>query len=170
MDIRDELLHIRGKEHVLEIVAWVGKDKKRLALLMHIFLHDEYRASQQAGWPLGDIGKNHPQLIAPYLQEMIDRMLQPDVHRSVKRNVVRILQFMDIPEEHQGNVMNICFDLLADPKEAIAVRVFSMTVLDNLSKQYPEIRQELKTIIEDEMQHEPSAAFISRAKKILARE
>ena len=169
MDLRGELLHIRGKEHVLEIVTWVGTDRKRLSQLMHIFLYDDYRASQQAGCPLGDIGKNHPELILPYLHKMIDRMLQPAVHRSVKRNVVRILQFMDIPEKHQGNVMNVCFELLGDPKEAIAVRVFSMTVLDNLSKIYPELRQELIAIIEDEMEREPTAAFKSRAKKILAR-
>jgi len=38
--------------------------------------------------------------------------------------------------------------------------------LQNLSKIYPEIKQELKTIIEDRWDHE-SAAFKSRAKKIL---
>ena len=44
-----------------------------------------------------------------------------------------------------------------------------VTVLDNLSKIYPDIKQELIAIIKDEMQHEPSAALRSRAKKILAR-
>ncbi|MCY7309163.1 MAG: hypothetical protein LH619_00155 [Chitinophagaceae bacterium] len=41
-----------------------------------------------------------------------------------------------------------------------------MTVLQNLSKLYPEIKQELKTIIEDRWELE-TAAFHSRAKKIL---
>jgi hypothetical protein len=167
MDLRAELLNNQSKEDAAKIVAWVGKDKARLKQLVDIFLHDEYRASQCAGWPLGDVGKIYPELFEPYIPEMLKRMNEPGVHGSVKRNVVRILQYVDVPEKHQGIVMNACFELLADPKEAIAVRVFSMTVLDNLSKVYPDIRQELLAIIKDELEHEPSAAFRSRAEKVL---
>ena len=62
--------------------------------------------------------------------------------------------------------MNLCFDYLISPDEKPAVKAFSLVVLDNLSKQYPEIKQELKTIIEDRWNFE-TAAFHSRAKKIL---
>jgi len=39
-------------------------------------------------------------------------------------------------------------------------------VLENLSKQYPEIKHELKVIIEERWDYE-TAAFHSRAKRIL---
>ena len=64
--------------------------------------------------------------------------------------------------------MDICFEYISSPTEAIAVKAFALTVLENLSQQYPEIRSELKTIIEDRWDYE-SAAFRSRAKKILKR-
>ena len=62
--------------------------------------------------------------------------------------------------------MNICFEYINSPDEAVAIKAFALTVLDNLSKQYPEIKAELKTIIENRWDYE-SAAFKSRAKKIL---
>jgi hypothetical protein len=62
--------------------------------------------------------------------------------------------------------MSSCFDYIIDPKEKVAVKAFSLSILDDLSKQYPEIRQELKTIIEDRWDSE-TAACRSRAKKIL---
>ena len=62
--------------------------------------------------------------------------------------------------------MNLCFDYIISPGEKPAIKAFSLTVLQHLSKQYPEIKQELKTIIEDRREFE-SAAFKSRAKKIL---
>ena len=62
--------------------------------------------------------------------------------------------------------MNLCFEYIASTDEPVAVKAFSLTVLQNLSKKYPEIRQELKTIIEDRWDYE-SAAFKSRAKKLL---
>ena len=62
--------------------------------------------------------------------------------------------------------MTLCFDYLLSLDEEIAVKAFSLTVLNNLSILYPEIKQELKTIIEDRWEFE-KAAFHSRAKKIL---
>ena len=62
--------------------------------------------------------------------------------------------------------MTLCFDYLLSLDEEIAVKAFSLTVLNNLSILYPEIKQELKTIIEDRWEFE-TAAFHSRAKKIL---
>ena len=41
-----------------------------------------------------------------------------------------------------------------------------MTVLGNLAKQYPEIKAELKLLIEYQLLHQ-SAGFKSRAKKVL---
>ena len=62
--------------------------------------------------------------------------------------------------------MDICFEYISSPTEAIAVKAFALTILENLSKKYPEIKPELKTIIEDRWDYE-TAAFHSRAKKIL---
>jgi hypothetical protein len=61
------------------------------------------------------------------------------LHRAVKRNVVRLLQFVEIPWKLHGEVMNYCFDFIADVKEAAAVKAFSLTILENLCQQYPDI-------------------------------
>ncbi|MBK8089678.1 MAG: hypothetical protein IPK31_18100 [Chitinophagaceae bacterium] len=88
------------------------------------------------------------------------------LHNAVKRNIVRLLQEVPIPEKLHGEVMDTCFGFVADVQEAIAVKAFSLTILENLSKQYPEIKHELKVIIEERWDYE-TAAFHSRAKKIL---
>jgi hypothetical protein len=63
--------------------------------------------------------------------------------------------------------MNLCFDIVQSMEEKPAVKMFSLVVLDKLSKLYPEIRAELHLIIETQMSYE-SLAFKSRGKKILA--
>ena len=62
--------------------------------------------------------------------------------------------------------MNLCFDYVMDPMEKPAIKANALTVLQNLAKQYPEIRNELRLIIQSQWEHE-SAAFRSRAAKIL---
>ena len=85
---------------------------------------------------------------------------------GVKRNILRILQGVEIPKNMEGELMNICFQILMDKREAVAIRVFSMQVLANLSQLYQDIQPELKIIIEDELPY-AQPAFLSRGQKIL---
>ena len=166
MDLRSEILKEHSKAQSTWVKAWIGNDRKRFHQLLQLFLHDEYRVVQRSAWIISLVAGEHPKLIEPYLGQIIQKMHEPGVHVAVKRNVVRILQHLPIPEELQGIVLNTCFDLLADPGETIAVRAFSMTVLANLSKVYPEIRQELKIIVSDVLAREPSAGFKARARRL----
>lgn len=79
---------------------------------------------------------------------------------------MRLLQDVDIPVKLHGELMNTCFAYIADPQEKVAVKAFSLTVLQNFSRHYPGIKNEMKLIIEERWEHE-TAAFRSRAKKIL---
>ncbi|MEZ5017303.1 MAG: hypothetical protein R2800_09650 [Flavipsychrobacter sp.] len=169
MNIREQILTEHSKENAEAIADWIGTDKSRLKKLIDIFLYDEYRVVQWAAFVISRVADKHHDLLTPHLDSMVARMKEPNLHVAVKRNVLRILQDRQIPEHLHGDIMNLCFDSLANVQEPIAVRVFSMTVLDNLSKQYPEIKQELHAIIEEELQRGASAGFTSRAKKILKR-
>ncbi len=169
MDLRAEISQEHSKQQTEHIAAWIGGDKKRLAKLMDIFFGDDRELYRRAGWILCYVNDDHPELMQPYLAAMVRKMNEPGMHVAVKRHVIRMLQTQQIPESLQGEVMTVCFDFLADPKETVAVRCFSMSVLDNLSKDYPEIRQELVAILQDQMEQETTAGFRSRAKKILNR-
>ena len=62
--------------------------------------------------------------------------------------------------------MNSCFQFIENPKEAIAIKIISLTLLGNLAKDYPEILPELRVVIESRWEME-TPGFRSRAKKIL---
>ena len=50
--------------------------------------------------------------------------------------------------------MEICFRYVESPTETVAVKAFALTVLGNLSKQYPEILPEIKLMIEEQLPHQ----------------
>ncbi|MEO7313266.1 MAG: hypothetical protein ABIX01_22965 [Chitinophagaceae bacterium] len=160
------ILEEHSKAQKDKIVAWVGTDQKRFDELVALFLNSEYRVTQRSGWPLSYIAAGHPKMIKKHLKAIIQNMKKPGLHNAVKRNTVRMLQYIDIPKSLQGEVMNCCFEFIEAPKEAVAVKVFSLTVLYNLSKLYPEILPEIKLIIEARWAHE-TAAFRSRARRIM---
>jgi hypothetical protein len=166
MDLRKEILKDHSKAQANKIIRWVGNSPERFDKLVQAFLDGPYRITQRAGWPLSYCVEFHPELVKPHLKSLVNAMSKKDQHASVKRNVVRLLQYIDIPKSYQGKIADQCFSFLSNPKEAIAVRVFSMTVLANLSKHHPELKQELILIMKDQLPY-GSAAFISRSRKIL---
>ncbi|MEI9921562.1 MAG: hypothetical protein WDO14_22645 [Bacteroidota bacterium] len=159
-----------GKKHSLatknKIIRYVGTNTKRFDDLVKIFLGDTYRLTQWAGWPLSDIVKKHPELIRPYLKPVLKTIDRPGMHVAVKRNVMRLLQFIDIPPNVRGLAFDKAFKLFTDTSEPVAVRVFSMTVMTDIALKEPGLKNEVIVAIEEQLPF-GSAGYKSRAAKLL---
>jgi len=166
MDLRETILQEHSKRQMQKIVRWVGNDPKRFSALVKLFLHGEYRVTQRAAWPISYCIEAHPELARPWLKKMLLKTKEPGVHDAVKRNVLRLLQEVNIPKSLQGLTAKISFDFLQDAREPIAVRVFSMSVLANIAPNEPGLKNELRLVVEDMMPLE-SAAIQARGRKIL---
>jgi hypothetical protein len=166
MDLKEEILAEHSKAQTTRIVNYVGNDKKRFEKLLNLFLSKEPLINQRAGWPLSYCVEAYPELAKPYLAKLIRNLKKPGLHNAVKRNTIRLLQDIDIPARLLGELTNICFNYLMDVKEAIAVKAFSMTVLLNIAKKEPGLKNEIKLVIQ-EMMIQGSAGIKSRGKKVL---
>jgi len=166
MNLPVELMRARTKEHRDMIADYVGQDPKRFEAILDIMLNStEPKLREYAAWPVSHIGYNHPEIAFEHCATLIEVLHKKD-HPAIHRCALRVLQKIDIPEDLQGKAFDICFELLCDMKRPIALRVFSMTVLDNIAKGTPELLEELKTVIRDLYEH-GSKGFKSRARKIL---
>ncbi|MBA3648607.1 MAG: hypothetical protein H0W62_08655 [Chitinophagales bacterium] len=164
MNLRKEIKE-HSKKQVIKIASWINGDKDRFAELMKLFFNDQYRVVQRCAWLVSHVGKKHPELILPFIKRMLEYCKQP-VHNSVKRNVIRVLQNIEIKKKLHGLATTICFDFLVSSMEPVAIKVFSMSVLSNIARDEPGIRNELRMLIEDQMEF-AKPAFTSRGKKIL---
>lgn len=166
MDLLKAIEKEHSKTQCEKIVKYVGGNKDRFAELMQLFLNGEYRVTQRAAWPLSICVEKYPGLISPWFKQVLPLLKKPGVHAAVIRNIVRLLQYVDLPKRFHGQVMNDCFEFIAGNDTPAAIKAFSLSILEKLSASYPDIKPELKLIIEERWQNE-TAAFHSRAKKIL---
>lgn len=166
MNLINELHKAPSKAQRDRIVAFIGANQNRFDQLVDIFLAGPYRLTQRAAWPLSYCVEKHPDLVKPHLKKMLNLLGRPAVPVSVKRNTVRLLQFINVPKALQGKTAAICFGFLADVNEPVAVRVFAMTVLGNIATLQPALAGEIKILIEDQLPF-ASAGFISRARRVL---
>jgi hypothetical protein len=165
MDLEKELLKRQTLIQCNRIIKYIGDKELRFSGLMKLFFKGEYRLTQHAAWPMSYCIRQHPDLAKPYFKKFIDQLSDANAHPAAKRNIVRLLQYVEIPKRFHGKLMDICFQFISNPEEAIAVKAFSLSILSNLVKIYPEILPEIKTIIEARWAFE-TPAFHSRARKI----
>ncbi len=156
-----------SKRQTMAIVEFIGDDPKRFAELMKLFFAGEYRLTQRAAWPMNYCAERHPALILPYLPKLLDCLERKDMHDAVRRNVVRLLQYIEIPKRLMGRTYAHCVDLLDDADQPVAVRVFAMTVAARIAKAEPDLMNELKLIVRKHLPHS-TAAFKVRARDILS--
>lgn len=166
MDLKAQILREHSKANCMAITKYVGSNPKRFGELVKVYIAGPYRVTQRAAWPLSCCIEDHPTLIEPHLKKILDFVTMPDAPVAVKRNTVRLLQFIEVPKKFQGRVTEICFNFLNDKKETVAVQVFAMTALSNIAKHQPELANELRVIIEDRLPY-ASAGFKSRGVKTL---
>ncbi len=166
MNLEAEILKEHSKRQTVKIEKWVGGDPKRFRRLMKLFLGEDYRVTQRSAWIVSRCADHHPALIRPWLPAMVKKMQEPGVHNAVPRNVVRMLQYVDIPRPILGRVMGQCFDYLASPGYPIAVRANAMTVLSNIANKHPAIRGEIRALIEQMLPH-AGGGLLSRGRKVL---
>ena len=81
---------------------------------------------QRAAWPVSYCVDAHPELISKHWKELMDNLKKPNLHDAVKRNSIRLMQGIELPEPYHGEIMDLCFTYLESPKESLTVKVFSM--------------------------------------------
>ena len=166
MDLGKTLSQGQSKKRCDQMVSWIGADSQRFAGLMKYFFEGEEKIRRFAAWPMSYCAIAHPELIKPWLNRLIPVLDEKNAHDALVRNIVRLLQFVEIPKPLEGKIMSHCFEYIQSPTRAAAIKAFSLTILEKLSKKYPGIRPELKLIIQERWPME-KAAFHSRARKIM---
>lgn len=150
-----------------EALAYIGNDKKKVDALVKIVAGNDKRLSQRASWALGYVGERSHYHLTPHLKQLLVLMTEPNRHPALRRNITRALQYVHLPEDLHGTVMDTCFRFLEDPKEAAAVKAFSISILENLWHEYPEIGDELRIVLTTLME-DALPSFKVRARRLLS--
>lgn len=166
MNLKDQLQKVHSRKNCDVIVEWVGDDAKRFQQLFSFLFLNDSLLSQRAAWPVSYCVSSYPSLIKRHLKDLLQKMKSTGVHNAIKRNGLRLLNDVEITEKYEGEIIEMCFSFLNSQQEAIAVKTFSMSILERLTLKYPDLTTELYVSIEDQLPHQ-STAFKSKGKKIL---
>ena len=166
--MRELLLNPASKVNSLKVVTYIGDSFERYEELIQLIVANDSPLAEKAAWAMTHCHDKDVGFFDEFYSEMTQVLGDDSYSDSVKRNIVRILQFKKVPEEYEATVINNCFELLANKKSAVAVKVFSLGVLENMVKRYPELKNELIACIE-ELLPNASSGLKNRGQHILKR-
>jgi len=165
MNYIQQLLKEHSRSNTDIIAKAIGSDAVEFKKIIDIIYNEKAPIPQRASWLLSAINKNQPELLNPYIPLFIDSISTFETD-GIKRNMALVLATNIIPEKLQGKLVNVCFDLLLSSEETVAVKVHAMQAIANIAKKHPELQNELKAAIEDQLS-KTSIAFHAKAKQVM---
>ena len=168
MDIEKQLERETSRRNWNKVITYVGEDQERFAELITVFLKGDPKSIIGASQAVGVISEKQPRLIRPYTNDLVGYLKSNPVD-AVKRNTMRIFQFIDIPEEIEGDLFEIAMNYLKSIEVAIAIKAFSMTALRKICAKYPDLTQEVIFQIETLVKEQVSTGLTNRGQHELVR-
>ena len=165
MDIRSLLTNLPSRVEKDIYIREVGGDEKNIHTLLELVFKEKDPVAWRAAWILDGTEEQFPGIVGKFVPRIIDEL--PGLNSTgALRSLLRMLCRYEIPEEDQGILIDLCFGYLVSELYPVAVKVHAMQIIYNHALLYPELKEELITIIEDQVANN-SVGFKSRGQRII---
>ena len=135
--------------------------------LLVLALDKDEVISNRAMWVLNHCSDLDFERVKPFHTKLINHLKNKHIHSGVIRSILRIFRDCLVPKKFESFLLDRSFGYIKNPSEAIAVRVYAMTIVFNISKPYPELLNELTIVLTNLNLTEESGAINARVRNTL---
>ena len=167
MDLKTKLKSRISKNEIVELIQLLNNNRISIEEIIDLLKNKETQF--QASWLMTHLVENKPSILKEIHITQLAEILENTTHEGLERNIWRSLNFVEIPPETHESLINTAFEKLENHKTAIAIQVFSMSVLEKLLIKEVELQLALKAILELKLERQPTPGLKSRATKIINR-
>ncbi len=163
--LENELSLNPSKLNTLRITNYLISNPNKVNDLYKLFDHENNKIKWKAAWVFEHVFFEKSELTNPFISDLVLNFSKYK-HNGVKRHISKILAYSEINELIDGNFINYCFDLICNTEIPVAIKSHVMQILFNITKKYPDIKPELKLVLEEQIPYN-SVGFKSKAKKLI---
>jgi len=115
--------------------------------LLAFALSNDSVISSRAMWVLSHCNDIDSDRIKPFYKKLINHLKNDNLEEGVIRSILKIFQIGTVPKKHESFMIDICYGYFKSQTKAIAIRVFAISVIFNIAKQYSELLKELSGVL-----------------------
>lgn len=147
MSIKERILEVRSNSDKSVSVDHFVKHPEELdQLIQCIFNLEEYPYKEYASWLLIHIATSKKVDLQPYYPQLVEVLFKTD-NQTVLRNVARSLTEMKITDHRESEFIDLLIGFIQNYENKVALQVYSIYILQQFVKRYPELKDELVEII-----------------------
>lgn len=158
--LEQQLMAELSRRNIDLVTQWIIEQPESISTLIALVLAHNEKVSPRATWVLEKLSEKIHEPAANYLEIIINE-LQNIKSSSTRRTISKVLMLHTIPEKYEGELLDYCITMIELPKEPVAVKANCMTIIFNLLPKYPELKNEIFAIIENQIPYN-SVGFKSR--------
>ena len=147
MNLSEVIMAEHSKAQAAMIADIIIQKPGLLDELMKIIFAEEEPLLRRAAWPLRFIHERNKYIFNNYFPIIITKL--PEIKSiAIQRNLLYILAYSHIPEFYYGRLLDFTSKILLNTSSSVASIIYSIDIFYNLSKNEPELLNELKLMIE----------------------
>lgn len=164
MDIKERVREIRIARDKPQFVTHFSSNKQDLDALVQLTLNlEEYPYKEYSSWVLVHLCKSKTIDLQYLYPSFVDLIFKTE-DQTVLRNVVNCLGQINITEYRESDLIDQLIKFIQDFDNKVALQVYSMFLLVQFVKKYPELKTEIIEIIEFNNRGK-TAAYSSASRK-----
>ncbi len=114
---------------------------------IELAISDKQPYSWRAAWLLWSCMEENDKRIQKYIRKIVDALeTKDDGHQ---RELLKILMQMELNEEYEGKLFNLCMDIWEQINKVPSVRVNALKFIIKIAKKHPELSQEITFLTQD---------------------
>lgn len=161
-DIRDKIREMRYTRDKQEFVKYFierpGELKKVIQCVLDL---EEYPIKEYGSYILTHIYKSGQLDLQHLYPPFVDLIFKTN-DQTVFRNIVNCITYMHITDYRESELIDLLIGFIQNPKNKVALHVYSIYVLIQFVEKYPELKTEIMEIIDLNFEKKTPAYTIAR--------
>jgi hypothetical protein len=135
------LSQILINHHKPEIISYVQQHPEVFNQLVALALDEHQPQAWRAAWVLFTLVEQMSILPVDFTEKAISKL--PHLLDGHQRELLKIINLLDIPEEMEGQLLEMCQTLWLTTAKSPSTRYNAFKIMFRLSEKYPELKTEL---------------------------
>lgn len=130
-----------------EMISFMDTHPEYFEEAIQLAVSDKQPNAWRAAWLLWSCMEENDRRIQKYIKKIVDTLENKD--DGHQRELLKILLNMELNEEYEGKLFNLCMDIWEQISKSPSVRVNAFKFIFKIAKKHPELAKEIRFLTED---------------------
>jgi hypothetical protein len=145
--MESKLEHVLVHSHKEEMIAFMAAHPEYFEEAIELAINDKQPYSWRAAWLLWScISENDPR-VQKHIQKILKNI--KDKSDGHQRELIKILLVMNLNEEEEGYLYDVCVQLWQQTEKKPSVRFTAFRCMTKIAHKYPELSNEVKLLSQE---------------------